>query len=223
MGNNGKCTPLVLCGPKGLGFVAGALCIIAPVLPFPVHVIEFDDRNNTHEAGDLCIATLPLDHGMPCLGYRVTLKRKPVFNPQKAEALCVPLPLYKVLHEGTEITLDDGRRITPKMVTDGPRTPISVCYITDTRSFDGIAAFCHDADLLVCEGTHADESLRGKTHERGHMLFSESAAIAAEAGVKQLWLTHFSPALSDAGQEIDKAKAAFPNAVAGFDGLRITL
>lgn len=47
------------------------------------------------------------------------MARKPVFNPQKAEALGIPKPLYRTLHAGEAVTLPGRRRIEREQVLDG--------------------------------------------------------------------------------------------------------
>ena len=51
------------------------------------------------------------------------------------------------------------------------------------------------------------------------MLFSEAAKVAESANVKELWLTHFSPSMSDPNEWINNAKCIFGNTLAGYDGL----
>jgi ribonuclease Z len=59
--------------------------------------------------------------------------------------------------------------------------------------------------------------MREKAIERKHMIFSEAAAIAAESGSKELWLTHFSPALREPADFLHFAADRFPNTVIGRD------
>jgi ribonuclease Z len=85
LGNHGKKTPLTMIGPKHLKKVVSSLMIIAPALPYPVELIELEDNTEgTLEDEDISVSYLPLDHAIPCFGYRVSLKRMPVFNPEKA-------------------------------------------------------------------------------------------------------------------------------------------
>jgi ribonuclease Z len=198
--------------------------IIAPALPYKVELIELENDGNGYlEDDNIVISYLPLEHAIPCFGYRVSLKRKPVFNPQKAKQLGIPKALYKTLHAGKKVRLDDGRHIEPEMVLDGAREPISVCYITDTVPKDSMADFARGADLLICEGMYGDEDMHEKMEEKGHMVFSDSARIALEAGVKALWLTHFSPAMKDPETYIENAKGIFLNTTVGNDGMKTTL
>jgi ribonuclease Z len=223
LGNNGKTTPLTIVGPAGLRKVVSALSVIAPVLLYPLILDELKDEAGFFEKDEIRISYLPLSHGVLCMGYRVTVKRKPIFNPEKAESLKIPKPYWKILHTGQKIKLDDGRVIEPKMVLDGERDPIRVCYCTDTLPIDSMIDFVRDADLFICEGMYGDEELHSKMEEKGHMVFSESARIAKEADVKQLWLTHYSPALLNPEQYLDNAKKIFPRTSAAYDGIRITL
>ena len=224
LGNNGKTSLLTIIGPKGLKAVVSSLMIIAPALPFPVELIELaTGASGTLEDGELEIAYLPLEHGIPCFGYRVSLRRMPVFNPEKAAALGVPKRLYRTLHAGKAVRLEDGRRIEPDMVLDGERRPISVTYITDTVWTGRMADFSRDTDLLVCEGMYGETEMHDKMEEKGHMVFTDSARVASEAGAHRLWLTHYSPAMKDPGAFIGSARAVFGRAELGTDGIRISL
>jgi ribonuclease Z len=224
LGNHGKKTPLLIVGPKGLKTVFSALMIIAPALPYQVELIELNsDGEGYLEDDDIRISYLPLEHAIPCFGYRISLNRKPIFNPTKAAALSIPKSLYKTLHAGGQVRLDDGRQIVPEMVLDGEREPISVCYMTDSVAVNTMADFARGADLLICEGMYGDEDMHEKMEEKGHMVFSDSARVAQSAGVKALWLTHFSPAVKDPAAYIESAVQIFPNTIVGYDGLKITL
>jgi ribonuclease Z len=55
------------------------------------------------------------------------------------------------------------------------------------------------------------------------MLFSEAAKLAKEANVKELWLTHYSPALVKAAPYIPATQKIFANTVAGKDGMSTEL
>ncbi len=224
LGNSGKATPLAIIGPVGLHDVVSALTVIVPALPYPLELYEWKfDAPTELVIGPMRISSLPLHHSMPCLGYRIAVRRKPIFNPEKARALGIPPHMYHILHEEQTVILTDGRLIEPNMVLDGTRAPVQVCYCTDTRPMDELINFARDVDLLISEGMHGDEGLRTKMEEKGHMLFSDSARLAKEANAKRLWLTHYSPALVDPAACLENARRIFPEAVAASDGMRITL
>jgi ribonuclease Z len=62
-----------------------------------------------------------------------------------------------------------------------------------------------------------------KARENRHMLFAEAAAIAREAAVDALWLTHFSPSLTAPAEYLPMARAIFANTYLGATGLTTTL
>lgn len=224
IGNSNKTTPLTIIGPPGLQYVVSGLMVIAPALPYPLELYEWkDDEPAEMDAGDMHISSLPLMHSMPCLGYRIAFKRKPIFSPEKARALGIPQNLFHVLHGGQTVVLADGRTIEPHMVLEGERSSIQVCYLTDTRPMDEMADFAQDSDLLISEGMYGDEALQLKMEEKGHMLFTDSARLAKEAHAKRLWLTHYSPALMDPEAYLVNARRIFPDTVAAKDGMRINL
>ncbi len=224
LGNHGKTTPLTICGPKGLREVVQALLVIAPVLPYPIELRELSDGEEEAPCWeDLRFFSLPLAHGVPCLGYRIEQTRKPVFNPKKAQALGIPPKLFGKLHCGETVTLEDGREILPEQVLDGARAPIRLCYCTDTLPIPEIAQFAQGADLMIAEGMYGEDAMCEKVREKGHMLFSDAARLAKEAKASRLWLTHFSPALEEPEAFIDRIQPIFPGAIVGGDGMRTIL
>lgn len=220
-GNYGKSSPLVIYAPKGGREIIQRLCCICPELPFDVTVHEISGEGTIFRNG-IEISFMPIRHRIDCYCYSITERRPPVFCPEKADRLSVPLNMRSVLHKGQSIEVN-GRIITPEMVILGDRPPIKVSYITDTVYFDELARFAADSDLLISEGMYGeDEFIPGMT-EKGHMVFSQSAVIAAASHSKELWLTHFSPALTFPEEHLKTAKAIFANTAAGIDGMKKTV
>ena len=58
---------------------------------------------------------------------------------------------------------------------------------------------------------------------RSGRAFGQSAALAAKAGAKRLWLVHYSPMITDPEEELAQAQSLFPAAECGYDGKSITL
>ncbi len=223
LGNQGKTTPLIIAGPSGLGRVVNSLLIIARQLPFEIIIKELNQKETEcFSIAGLEINTLPLRHKVPCLGYSLTYHRKPVFNPEKAAALGIPVTYYKHLHAGETVEVD-GNTYTPDMVLDGARRPVKVTYCTDTKPMDAMADFARGSDLFICEGMYCDDEMRDKMNEKHHMLFSDAAAIARAAAVPELWLTHYSPALAHPSQYKDEVKKIFENTVISHDGIKKTI
>ena len=223
IGNTGKTSMLTIYGCNGLARIIKNICCICPLLPYGIDIVELDSKRTSQlQWNDMTVSTLPLRHGIPCLGYSFRLDRKPVFNPQKAEDLGVDVRYWRQLHSGESVIVD-GREITTDMVTDDARSPIKITYMTDTVAFDEMAEFAKDSDLLVCEGMYGEDDMIDKAREKGHMVFSQSADIAARSGSKELWLTHYSPSLPNPKAYEKQVRAQFDNTVISKDGQKKSL
>ena len=214
---------MAIIGPEGLRTVVSALTVIAPVLPYPIELYEAKrGEQGTLERDGMTVSFLPLRHSILCLGYRVEIKRKPIFNPEKAQALGIPKTLYKFLHRGEPVSYE-GKTFEPDMVLDGPRKALRVTYFTDTQPVKTMKEFARNSDLLISEGMYGDDAERGKMEAKGHMIFSDSAKLARDACAEKLWLTHYSPAMPDPMPYLQYARNIFPNAEAAKDGQKLVL
>lgn len=222
LGNTGRTEPLCIAGPPGLAELLRRLLVVAP-LPFPLAVEEPAPGESLPGWEGLSMTCRALDHWVPCYGWRVELARKPIFNPEKAERLGVPQAYYRTLHAGEPAALEDGRLILPEQVLDGARKPIAVSFSTDTRPVAAVEELGRNAGLMIAEGLYGEDAAAEKAHERGHMVFGEAARLAQRAGAERLWLTHFSPALTNPQRAQPFAEAWFPGAAAAHDGIRIEL
>lgn len=221
--NSGRQEPVCLVGPVGLSEVVAGLLTIAPELPYPIYLCTCPlDANSRLELSGLLIQCLPVDHGIPCLAYSIELRRPGRFDAEKARKMDIPVQYWKRLQKGETIQCN-GRLITPEQVLGEPRKGIKVCYCTDTRPVAGLCDFVREADLLVCEGMYGDEADAEKAVSKKHMLFSEAARTAQEAGVGELWLTHFSPSVTRPGDWLHHAKGIFEHTTAGQDLMKKTL
>ena len=213
--------PLHIYGPVGLEQVVNGLRVIAPQLTFPVVLHEMSGQTEFEQIG-LQITAFPVDHGMPCYGFRLHLPRKAAFDPNKARALNVPLPLWKLLQKGESADVD-GRIIHPEDVMGAPRQGITVLYATDTRPVDDIPNLGFRSDLMILEGMYGAEEKYPLAVKNHHMLYREAAALARDAETSRLLLTHFSTSVEDPEEFIDNARAVFPDTDVAVDGMTITL
>lgn len=211
IGNSGRVEPITLIGPPDLKKVVEGLCVISPVLPYELKLIELSGRENlVNIIPNIYIQSIFVEHNLPCLTYSIEVKRQPKFDANGAKELNIPMKYWGLLQKGNKILLKD-RIITPEMVLGQPRKGLKICYCTDTRPTGELAGFIKEADLFICEGMYGDESDSEKAIEKKHMTFSEAAKLASEANVKELWLTHFSPSLTEPKKYLDSAKQFFVN------------
>ena len=76
---------------------------------------------------------------------------------------------------------------------------------------------------MISEATYGDPQDRPKAVENKHMTFGEAATMAAAARTRELWLTHFSPAVPNPDYFRREAEAVFPGVVVGREHLSTTL
>ena len=82
----------------------------------------------------------------------------------------------------------------------------------DTRLCDGAVALAEGADLLVCESTFLERDA-DLAAAYGHLTAAQAARLAAEAGARQLVLTHFSQRYPDDAAFAAEAGEIFPDVV----------
>ncbi len=218
MGNADRTEPLTIIGPRNIKKVVDSLRVIAPELPFAVNCIEINGAEQTFDMFGLRLKAFKLNHNILCYGYSMELDRKGRFNLEAAKALDIPIQLWKVLQSGQDVTVD-GRTFTSDMVMGEDRKGLKLTYCTDTRPMAAIVEAARGSDLFICEGMYGenDEETMEKAKSKKHMTMLEAANLAKEAGVEELWLTHFSPSMNKPKMFTDAVKEVFPNAIIGKD------
>ena len=221
-GNAERREPLLLMGPKGLTRVAGALCTIAPELPFEVRYQEITEAEQTFSFDGFQIKAFKVSHSVVCYGYSMTVPRGGRFDKERALQLQVPMKLWSRLQKGETVEAE-GVTYTPDMVLGAPRKGLKVTYCTDTRPVESIVTNGAESDLMILEGMYGESDKLAKARENRHMTMCEAAAAAKAAGAAQLWLTHYSPSMMRPEDYMGPVKKIFPNAVAAKDGRTVEL
>lgn len=222
MGNSDRKEPVTLIGPKGLEKVVNSLRIIAPGLPFPIHFKELSQKEEEIEVNGYHLRAFRVNHNVVCYGYTITVPRGGKFFLEKAQGNQVPMKLWSRLQKGETIEYE-GRKYTPDMVIGPPRKGIKLTYCTDTRPVRSLIENARDSDLLICEGMYGEKEKQEKAEEKKHMTFLEAAHIAREAGVEEMWLTHYSPSLLHPEDYMKPVRKIFPQAFPGKDRKSCTL
>lgn len=222
MGNAERTEPLTMIGPKGLERVVNALRVIAPELPFEIKFIELTEPEETIELKGYTIQAFRVNHNVTCYGYTLEIPRAGRFSVEHALERQIPQKYWSRLQKG-EIIEEEDKTYLPEMVLGPPRKGIKLTYCTDTRPTENIAKNAKDSDLFICEGMYAEKEKLAKAKQYKHMTFYEAAHLAKDAGVKEMWLTHFSPSLVRGEDYMDAVREIYPNAYLGKDGKSVTL
>lgn len=215
MGLDRRARELALTGPAGIREYLETLARLKILfINYPLTLNEYDRLERmtvVYEAEQFVVKSLPLDHRVFTLGYRIDERARPGrFNLEKARELGVPEgPLYGRLQSGNEVALPGGRVVRPADVLGPPRPGKSVAYCTDTRPCNAAVELARGVDLLVHEATYLEE-LKDEAREYGHSTAAGAARVALEAGVRRMLITHFSTRYPDPSPLLAEARAIFP-------------
>jgi len=222
MANSGRTEPLTLIGPKGLERVVRGLSVITPELPFGIVLKELSEPLEKISISGMDLTAFRVSHRMICYGYSLEIRRKGRFNADRAQELEIPLRFWSRLQKGETIE-EEGRIFTPDLVMGPERKGLKVTYTTDTRPTGSIRDNAEGSDLFICEGMYGEDDKIENAKNYRHMMMTEAARLAKEAGVQELWLTHYSPSLINPRQYEKELKKIFPGTVMGRDGMSAEL
>ena len=222
MSNSDRTEPLTMIGPKGLERVVKALRVIAPELPFEIKFIELTEPQQQIRLHGYVIDAFEVNDRVTCYGYSISIERAGMFEVDKAKQNDVPMRFWSRLQKGETIE-SDGRVYFPELVLGPARKGLKVTYTTDTRPTDSIVRNAKDSDLFICEGMYGEKGDVNNAVKYKHMTFEEAGRLAKQAGVKELWLTHYSPSLTRPEEYMDEVRAIFPHAIAGKDRMTTEL
>ena len=226
MGNAERTEPLLMVGPKGLEKVVNSLRVIAPELPFEIRFKELEEDEVSFTVDgmpDFTITAFKVNHNITCYGYSMSLRRQGKFNVEAAQAAGIDRNYWGILQRGETVVDESGRTLTPDMVLGEERKGIKLTYATDSRPTDSIVRNAKDSDLFICEGMYGEPDKQVKAREYKHMTFYEAARMARDAGVKELWLTHYSPSLVNPVEFMPETKKIFADTIAAKDGRSVEL
>ncbi|GAA2774233.1 ribonuclease Z [Streptomyces rameus] len=146
-----------------------------------------------------------LSHPVESYGYRLTEPDGRRMLPERLAAYGIGGPdVGRLQREGRlgDVTLEDVSEV---------RRGQRFAFVMDTRLCEGVHALAEGCDLLVIESTFLDEDIALAT-DHGHLTAGQAGAVARDAGVRHLVLTHFSQRYSEPAEFARQARAA------GFEG-----
>ena len=129
---------------------------------------------------------------------------------RRARSACPEGPDFGRLQRGEEVA-----GVRPEQVVGPVRPGRRIAISGDTRPFQTTEVYAHGADVLVHEATFLEEDAT-RARETAHSTAGQAAALAKEAGVRLLALTHLSTRYFPRDVR-DEARATFPATVVPRD------
>lgn len=155
--------------------------------------------------GSYTLEARKLSHPVESYGYRLIEPDGRRMLPDRLAAHGIKGPdVGRIQREGRlgDVSLDEVSEV---------RRGQRFAFVMDTRLCDGVHALAEGCDLLVIESTFLDEDVE-LAEDHGHLTAGQAAAVARDAGVRHLVLTHFSQRYSDPEEFERQARSA------GFEG-----
>jgi ribonuclease Z len=215
--------PLRILGPPGLRELFGALRRIFGRVGYEVELAELGAGDTMPGAG-YEVRPFAVEHRVLANGYAIVEDARPGrFDPEEAVRLGVAEgPDFGRL-QGGEAVQGSGGEVTPELVMGESRAGRKIVITGDTAPCEMTRIAAHEAELLVHDGSFADEEAE-RAAQTGHSTARQAAALAREASVAILALVHVSSRYN-VGAVLEEAQEVFPAAVAprDFDVVEIPL
>jgi ribonuclease Z len=221
MSMNGREAPLDVYGPRGVEQLVGDLLSLGYFTHgFAVRAKELPPGGQI-DCGEYVVKGFEAVHTVPALTFVLEEKPRPgKFSTARAEALGVPAgPLYSRLQEGESVRVGD-RTIRSEDVLGPPRRGRKIVYTGDTMPHEDLVEVAHHADVLIHDAT-SDAALEEKANRYGHSSSRQAAAVAKEAEVGLLVLTHLSPRYEDPTTVLEDARKVFGNVRVAEDFMEV--
>lgn len=220
----GRKDPLLIYGPDGTSEFTELFKALGYFnLKYEVRGIQLKP-GDVVEREEYVIRALKTEHSIPSLGYALIENSRPGrFNRERAIELGIPPgPLFAKLQKGNPIEVN-GKLIKPEDVMGALRPGRTIVYSGDTRPCEPILKASKGADLLIHDGSFADE-MAGWAEESKHSTAGEVAVLAKEAEVRKLILTHISSRYTDDAEPLltDSTKI-FENVIIAEDLMEIEI
>jgi len=184
--------------------------------PFPLQLKEIKPGIIV-EDDSFSLSAFPVEHrGSDSFGFAFTEKSHRPFLAERAAALGVPAgPIRRDLVAGATVTLADGRQVGPEDVLGPPLAGTRLVHIGDCGDSQSLVPVARGADALVIEATYLEQEA-GMARDFGHLTAAQSARLARDAGVKQLYLTHVSRRYRER-DILEEAQRIFPATIVARD------
>ena len=186
--------------------------------------LNFNVTNSTvgeeiFENFDIVVESFPLDHRIPCTGFRFTEKQRlRKMIKEKIEEFNIPADKVQGIKKGESFTDMKGRIYMAEDLTSEADRPKVYAYCSDTICSWKYLDFIRDSDTLYHEATFLHD-MHARAEETFHTTALQAAEVALKSNAKKLIIGHFSARYRELDPLLEEAKTIFPNTFLAIEGL----
>jgi len=159
-------------------------------------------------------------HGRNALGYVFEEEEGRNFDKAKCDSLGIKGIMFRELEQKGVVSV--GKKKVKIEEVTRPKKGRKIVYTGDTKVCNAVVEAAKGADLLIHEGTFAEER-RKEADEREHATAADAAKVAKKAKAKRLIITHISNRYEKADRLLKEAREIFKNSEIAHDGMEIKL
>lgn len=187
-------------------------------LPYKLIFHPIREEGILWDGARMTVSAFAVNHRIECWGFLFREKEKlRKVEADKALQLGIPLDFFPMLKEGHDYLSPQGIHIPNGEVTREPASPRSYAFCADTRYEPSLCRHVEGVNLLYHESTYLKDQ-EDKAFDRYHSTAAQAAAIAGQAGVKQLLLGHFSSKYEDLDPFREEARKVFSPSDLAIEG-----
>ena len=190
------------------------------MLRYPIifHATRTDKNEKIFENYDVVIETFPLEHRIPCTGYKFSEKQRlPRMIKEKVEELNIPVDDIRLIKKGFPFTDKLGIVHPASELTTEPDMPRAYAYCSDTICNWKYLDMITNVDLLYHESTFMHDMVE-RAKETFHTTALEAAEITLKANAKSLLIGHFSARYRELEPMLQESLTIFPNTRLAVEG-----
>lgn len=186
--------------------------------PMFFHPTQSDKEELILDNKDIQVFSFPLNHRIPCTGFRFNEKLGlPRMNKKAIAGLNIPPIWYPLIKQGDSFTASTGEIYTSKELTLPAHPPRSYAYCSDTLYDETYFEAIRDVSLLYHEATFMHDLLEraSLTH---HTTALQAGWVATATKAKRLIIGHFSSRYKDIEPLLEESRSVFPESYLAIEG-----
>jgi ribonuclease Z len=170
------------------------------------------------ENEDVIVRSFPLDHRIPCTGFRFDERpRLAKINIEAVKSQRVPRECLPLLKRGKDCISIDGKVYKPAEFTYPPPLTRSYAFCSDTLDSGSYHTSIADVSLLYHEATFLND-MESRAIDTYHTTALQAGIIAKNVRAKKLLIGHFSARYRSLDSLLNESRSAFRNSFLAVEG-----